>query len=401
MTFRQKLEEELRASAEDFRSHVEQRDATLQAAFAAAEQLAAMGAAEIARLIERAGNAAAAPAGEMAKIGLVTTFATRWRNHEEARGWAAEVLNRRTTFAADGSQIYAEKTTSIPIAMIRAGWFENPHDPTAGYTKQSSIEILTPGDLFREQEEPMNPNIRVDERRYLAEVAAVGEFLRRKEGWRERGERMPLAFLDAPLLVPFSQKGLQRSSLDSTVRLVALSRESKVPMVGYVDRSFSRDLMSLFAAVPGCEAVRNESLFDAAILNTPSAGAAALLSGWGSRTCFFYSTRRGLEVFIDEATGVSEVGFVYLQTTADSAPARIDVPAWIYDAGMLDEVVDVIRGECVVGVGYPYALEAADQAAVVGGRERELFFRALQEFANREKLGFSVSRKDESKKRRR
>jgi hypothetical protein len=95
------------------------------------------------------------------------------------------------------------------------------------------------------------------------------------------------------------------------------------------------------------------------------------------------------------------VGFTYLQTTRDSAPARLDIPSWIYEHGFLDEVVDIVRAECIVGVGYPYALETADQAAVISSHDREVFFRALQELTTREKLDFSVTRKDASKKRRR
>ncbi|MGI8882860.1 MAG: DNA double-strand break repair nuclease NurA, partial [Pyrinomonadaceae bacterium] len=83
------------------------------------------------------------------------------------------------------------------------------------------------------------------------------------------------------------------------------------------------------------------------------------------------------------------------------APARIDVPAWIYEQGLVEEVLDTIRAECVIGLGYPYALETADQTAVITMRDREIFLRALQDFANREKLNFSVSRKNASKGRRR
>ena len=90
-----------------------------------------------------------------------------------------------------------------------------------------------------------------------------------------------------------------------------------------------------------------------------------------------------------------------MQTTRDSPPARVDIPSWIYEAGFLNEVIDVVRAECVIGVGYPYALETADQTSVISPRDREIFFRALQEFANRGKLDFSVSRKDASKGRRR
>ena len=82
-------------------------------------------------------------------------------------------------------------------------------------------------------------------------------------------------------------------------------------------------------------------------------------------------------------------------------PARIDVPSWIYEEGFLNEVLDTIRAECVIGLGYPYALETADSTAVITSRDREIFLGALQEFANREKLNFSVSRKSTSKGRRR
>jgi hypothetical protein len=108
-----------------------------------------------------------------------------------------------------------------------------------------------------------------------------------------------------------------------------------------------------------------------------------------------------LSAFVDQQTGKSIVGFVYLQTTADGAPARIDVPAWIYECGLLEQTLDTVRAECVVGLGYPYALETADQTAVITIRDREIFLRALQDFASREKLNFSVSRKNASKGRRR
>ncbi len=75
--------------------------------------------------------------------------------------------------------------------------------------------------------------------------------------------------------------------------------------------------------------------------------------------------------------------------------------SWIYEENFLDEVLDAVRAECVIGLGYPYALETADATAVISARDREIFLKALQEFASREKLGFTVSRKVASKGRRR
>ena len=125
------------------------------------------------------------------------------------------------------------------------------------------------------------------------------------------------------------------------------------------------------------------------------------LKNWGDRSVFCYSKRHGLNAFIDPKTEKSLVGFTYLQTTSDSAPARLDIPSWIYEKGFLNEVLDVVRAECVIGLGYPYALETADATAVITARDREIFLRALQDFAMREKLTFNVSRKAASKGRRR
>ena len=53
------------------------------------------------------------------------------------------------------------------------------------------------------------------------------------------------------------------------------------------------------------------------------------------------------------------------------------------------------------GGGYPYALETADEAAYISGRDRAQFVRALQEFAEREHVSFGVARKAISKAHRR
>jgi len=73
----------------------------------------------------------------------------------------------------------------------------------------------------------------------------------------------------------------------------------------------------------------------------------------------------------------------------------------VHEAGLVEEVADAVRAECVVGNGYPYAIEAADQAALMTGRDREQFLRVVQDFAAEHRLDFHVSRKALSKGRRR
>ncbi|MGB7208715.1 MAG: DNA double-strand break repair nuclease NurA [Pyrinomonadaceae bacterium] len=402
MSFRDFINKELDDKLAEFRVHRERHAKSAAELLALLSRLAETPYADIQRRFEDAENIGAFPASEIeSSRSFVFPFGISWLNHERARCWAAEILDDRTTFAADGSQIYAGRETSVPVAMIQIGGFENPHNTEKTYEKTSRVEILSPADLFLDQEEPMNPDVRVEERRYLGEVAAIGDFLRKKKDWQSRGERMPLAFFDNPLLVPFSQKGLQKSLLEATVHLVRLSGETEVPLVGFVDRSFSRDLITMLAAFDPAVDTSEGSVYDSWLLSSSAPEKLPVLSSWGDRTCYCYSKRRGLNAFNDAVTGRSTVGFSYLQTTAHSAPARLDIPAWVYEQGLLGELIDVVRAECVIGLGYPYPLETADQTAVISGRDREVFFRALQELATREKLDFSVARKDTSKARRR
>ena len=395
MLFRAHLQIELNDKADDFRSVADDQRTDIARYLTSLDKLCGTDGEALERIFALHENPGAVPSAEITReSGFTFDFDRSWSNHEQSRKWAQTVLERRTTFAADGSQIYAGKETFAPVAAIQIGWFENPHSSTLLYEKNASFEVLTPKDLFRENDEPMNPDIRVEERRFLGEVGRISEFLVAKKGWLERGERMPIAFFDNPLLVPFSQKGLQKSFVDAIVSLVETSAKTMVPVVGYVDRSFSRDIITMLDHFAGERSQAPSAVFDASLL-------AGLIEKWGSRTCFCFSKRRGLARFIDPATGRSMVGFVYLRVAANGPPVRLDIPAWVYERGHIEEVVDVVRAECVVGVGYPYALETADQTAVISTRDREIFFAALQEFANREKLGFGVSRKDGSKSRRR
>jgi hypothetical protein len=92
---------------------------------------------------------------------------------------------------------------------------------------------------------------------------------------------------------------------------------------------------------------------------------------------------------------------VYLKTTADRPPARLDLPSWLLEDGELERTLDVVRAECVVGNGYPYAVETADAVAVITVQDRERFYRVFQEFAEKERLPLRFSRKTASKSSRR
>ena len=77
------------------------------------------------------------------------------------------------------------------------------------------------------------------------------------------------------------------------------------------------------------------------------------------------------------------------------------MPLWMYEEGLVDRVMDWVRGEVIIGSGYPYVIETADQTAVLQAEDRQAFFRILQTWAEQEDLNLRFSRKMVSKVRRR
>lgn len=386
MIFRELLANQLTEKQADFTEFSDSQRDSLKVYLEKIKLLEQTKIEEIQKKFELKEETGAMPSAELSKFkSFAIPFPQIWKNHEESRKWAFEVLQNRTTFAVDGSQIPPTRDISMTVAAIQVGWFENPHSDKIRYEKNAEFFILSPGDLMPSPEEA-----RVNERRIQEEVRKVREFLEKKKGWRERGERMPLAFYDNTLLVPFplSPKGAS-NYIELMQNLILLSAQTQVPLVGYVARSYAKDLLTFLDEFDVAK-TDPKLLHDADILFPE------VLKFWGDRTCFCYAKRTGLS----ESFG-DTIGFVYLQTTSDATPARIDIPSWIYEKGLLNEVSDVIRAECIIGLGYPYALETADQTAVITTQDREMFNKALQDFAKEHNLNFTVSRKAASKGRRR
>ncbi|HEY8559103.1 MAG TPA: DNA double-strand break repair nuclease NurA [Pyrinomonadaceae bacterium] len=393
MLFRELLTDELNRQREDFTRFAQSQAGDLDYYIRKLARFAGKSYAEVFPILEDCADCGAMPSEEMNLTpDFSLAFRENWRNHEQARRWALEVLKRRTTFAADGSQIVLEREISFRVGGVQIGWFENPHDPAKAYEKNARFSIISPQD-FSADADVGRADSYVGERRFAAEIEKIKEFLHKKRDWKEKGEPLPLAFYDGTLLLSVTE--FQTNITAQLVELARLSRDCRVPVVGYVDRSYAGDLLTMLDSFEGERAELTKSLDDVSVLH------AATLKNWGDRTPFCYSRRRGLDAFLDPQTGESLVGFVYLQTTSDNPPARLDVPAWIYEDGLLDEVVDAVRAECVIGLGYPYPLETADQTAVITVRDREIFLQALQGFAKENNLNLRVSRKAASKGRRR
>ena len=380
-----------------------QRDEVVELA-ARLRSLAGRTAADVCREANADAARVTSPSDELERAGgVVVAFGTMWRSHEEARRWALQTLRGRVTFAADGSQVFPGREASIPVAAVQIASFENPHSHEGRYVKEVHFEVITPDQLLAGGRGYESPEQVVGARRFELEARAVCDFFERRRGWRARGERVPVAFFDNTLLISSLRKGAEiifsKRYAAALGDLIALSRETEVPVVGYVDQSYAPDVRDLLEALH--KDLPQTNVYDAQILRARAGGSSPLLESWGDRTIFWHCRRAMLaESFFDES-GAPLVGFVYMQTTADGHPARLDIPAWVQEAGLLEEVADAVRAECVVGNGYPYAIETADEAAVMTARDRQQFLRVMQDFAAEHSLDFRISRKATSKGRRR
>ncbi|HEX5735640.1 MAG TPA: DNA double-strand break repair nuclease NurA [Blastocatellia bacterium] len=361
----------------------------------ALDGLASVSGAELIERLRSGDSPGALPTEEFDRARtLVIPFEQQWSNHEQAREWAFETLLGRTTFAADGSQILPTKDFSVPVAAIQVAWFENRHAPGGDYVKDASFEILTPAEVMvrtggaTEVSEQI-----VHRRRYGLELGAIRNYMK---ATAERGidlARPPIVFLDSLLVISFAEllpDEQRQFYVSEIISLLDASKKTGIPVVGYIDTSFARDLINMLQAA--FELPAAERLHDAGLVSQRMK--------WGDRSPLFRCARRGiLDTYGDEWR--RQIGFLYLKTASDTPPSRLDMPLWVYERGLLDYVVDTVRGEVVVGNGYPYSIEAADATAVLTTRDREMFYAIFQEFAQRERLDLRIAHKAISKANRR
>lgn len=325
---------------------------------------------------------------------LCLPFGRAWQSHDAARAWAQPVLQDAPVAAVDGSQIMPTKDISLPLGAVQIGWFVNYHAAGGRYEKDVSFEVLAPDELGDEIDDLENgyPEWRVNQQRFVGECRRICLLMEQLAA--EAPVRRPLLFFDGSLVVSFVGQ-LRPSRADAYLKAVQemleTSRRLRVPLVGFVDSSMSRDLVTLVNHVVGPPHL---SLSDGALLHR-------LLPAWGDRSPLFACARPDILSRQGMAPFYKEIDFCYMRLTADRPPARVELPAWVLDDGSADEVLDLVRAECIVGAGYPYAIETADATAVIQHADRERFLALVEQFAAREGLPFRQTRKAASKGTRR
>lgn len=368
----------------------------------ALEELARMKVSGLREVLDRFESPGALPTAEFDEApDLRMAFGQRFGNHQEARTWSHDKLLNRITLAVDGSQIRHDPDFNVPLAAVQTGWFINHHDPAGRYEKDQRFEILTPDELLIELNgDRIVSEQMINARRFELETRTLCELMKRISDGIEPNGPPPVAFFDSSMVISFAdrlQEDMRRRHVEAMLELLRCSESTGIPLVGYVDNSHARDLTHMLASC-------FPDLAQASRINDAQLLADRLQ--WGDRSPFMICARGSADLKVPGVLDAFDeyrrgIGFVYLKTNDGSAPARIEIPEWVYRRGLLDQVLDVVRAEVIVGTGYPYVIESADAAAVLTLRDRDTLYRIFSNFAREKGFKARISQKLASKFRRR
>lgn len=409
---------------------------------------------ELDNLIDASGSAwpGALPTHELDEAkGLCLPFHSQWASHQEARQWARENLMDRPILAVDGSQITPTTDFPTPVGAVQIGWFINHHNAQGDYIKDLDFEVFLPQDLIDEEgsnQELDFANRRVNQERFVRECEKFCELMA-QYGDASDAEK-PLCFFDGSFIISFAgqlRPELAAPYLNAVQKLLHHSERYRVPLVGFVDGPHSRDiakLIELTLTIDGhkygsqtdgpesdkslentsneVQAAGNQPAADPisanehineqrAIYPKVSSYDAELLATrlpfnqWGVRSPLFICAREDaltttdVKKDEDRAAFYKTVAFTYLRLNQNRTPARIELPTWLLEEGRAEEIINLVRAECVVGVGYPYAIETADALAVISFRDRQRFYNLVQQ--SYPDFNLTLARKVASKQARR
>ena len=194
----------------------------------------------------------------------------------------------------------------------------------------------------------------------------------------------------------------QEATLTDYLACLDQSRQQSIPIIGYISRPRSRDVVNALRVglcpedAPNydrCPYERDERPPCAQIEGLTDRRLFAKLLKAGERSQVFGSASRILNKY-----GAHRIGFFYLHVGSEIV--RVELPQWVgTDAALLDLVHAVAYDQARKGMGYPVALAEAHQQAVVRGAERDLFYDMVTAVFRQRGAAMAVSPKNLRKRR--
>lgn len=338
---------------------------------------------------------------ERGKIVIPFKKSEEWTSHEVVNSWARAKMEDVTTVAVDGSQAKSTPEFNLPIGLVQAVCVTNDHTAKGSFDRDVNVEILTSESVSEEKSETGSGDIEKEElytERFEQETDFVCEKIKEHAGERPP----PVVFYDGSLLVWFLERldPSKRERYGTAMgRLLATSEKYEVPVVGYISGSKATELKELLQHMQLVQE-SDPSLHDSQFVSR-------LMENWGDRTVLFNSQQSSsLKRLETEFEGehydfAHDIMFTYLKTGEGAQLDRVEMPRWILENDMLEHTMNMVRGECAVGRGYPEILQQADADAVISSKDRDEFLGMCQRFAEKHDIKMRWNQKAKSKKRRR
>ncbi len=310
--------------------------------------------------------------------------------------------------ATDGSQIVPDRNAVAQCCVLNLGKVALRYGPNS-FAKLTS-----------------EPLVKIDDS--LADDTADGEILSAKRVGQLRDnleheglsaliseyvdQDIPTAaFADGTLILWMIEKetdAIKSASLKSLQSLFEQGREAGVPVVSYISRSGSRDVVNALRVmkcpyVPvACD--RNCTEHTPPLRRTaPCGGVESLtdsilfenLLNNGERSAVFGSQSKILKSY----EICNRIHFCYVHVGAEIA--RLEFPRWVAeDESMLNLVHTLAYSQAQKGNGYPRVLAEAHEQAVIRGADRDIFFRLLERALISKKIRVRTTMKSLAKRSR-
>ncbi len=331
--------------------------------------------------------------------------AAAWNDRQDAMEWVDSVLAGVAVGSADGSQIYPDKNYGLPIAVVQIGIVRNRHTEESEYAQSTSATLITP-DEFADAEVYAFSKTFVDARRFALECDALIDLMHTGSGTdtdtdtdrdTDADDDRIYLLLDGTL-VPSHINALRANVKEiytgAMRRLLDASNETGNPVIGYVDVSVQRDVVTMMRHIYGLPETKR--LFDPVLF--------AGRLNWGDRTKAFVCNRddrRGADSpsVLDMYAGHRDrIAFFYMRI--GDLPSCIEFPIWCaHDTAEIDRIADIIRAETIIRGSYPDILMLAHRNAVITTGEHSLFYRMLNHFCTEHGIAAYTGAKQAHKER--
>ncbi len=309
---------------------------------------------------------------------LIHPFPYSWKNRHEAMEWVDSVLCGVAVGAVDGSQIYSDKNYEMPIAVLQTSRIFNRH--TGDYKQETEATIITP-DEFEAASVYSFGSEYVDARRFSMECDGVIRLMKEHEKL--------FVLLDGALIlshINVLNRNIREPYVRAIAKLLEASEKTCSPVAGYIDTTMPRDITLMMHFL---FKLKKSKLADTHLFSHLK---------WGERTAAFLcdrDDRRGEEsksVLDNYGRFRNEIAFFYMRQSS-GLPARVEFPAWVFEEGMVGQISDIIRAQCVIRSNYPDILMRAHEAALIRMNEHSLFYGMLENFCRANGIKINKSAK--------